>query len=220
MGLLDNIGKTNISHKKLGRLISSSPVVEHLLPEEYLEIRERSVYRTWFSINISSEVFRENDCLNLWDVLMNIGCITRMSPIYVVDNTLLTMVTVGINSDVRLVKDAVKFVWSVACAMWGSFRDTFPTVYVGWMSEYIQRGRNFLVYQVDFDEFLKGFDNFHTNLDHNNLDDSNKDKSVLWHLVGRLISHKEAEKMVSWCRRFWQIKIKSAGSPKIYARKI
>jgi hypothetical protein len=177
-------------------------------------------YRTWFSINISSKVFRENDCRMLADVLMNIGCIVGMSPIYVIDNTLVTMVTVGINVAVRTARGAVMLVWAVSCAMWGSFCDTFPSVYVGWMSEYVQRGRNFRVYLVDFDKFLKRFDNFYANLDHNNLEDSDKDKSVLWHLVGRPISYKEAGKMVSWCRRFGQIKIKPAGLPKIYAKKI
>jgi hypothetical protein len=204
MTLLDNIESTSVTRSDFGRLFRSEPVVKYVSPEEYLSIREEDTYETWFSVVLNE--INEQECSDIMDVFSTIRNISSISPFYMwrneYDTISLVSLYVGINCDVQTVKDAVKFVWIISSAFWRTFRNVRTKVEMSWASEYVQKGKNFLRFEVRYDEFLEGFDHFYADLDHNNLDRSEKDKSILYHLVGRPISHQEAIRMVHWCRTF------------------
>lgn len=197
MTLLDNIENTTID---CGRLFSSQPAVKYVSIEKFVTIHFQCQYWTWFSISLKN--IDENNCLNLTDVLSGVHFIKNVSPVYIVKSLCghsLTSAIIGINSDVRSVKDAVKFLWVVSSAFWNSFGDVCLTVDVMWSYGNDLKGYNSFKTEVNYDSFLSAFKGFDAYRNHNSLRPSERDASIIHHLIERPVSTDEVKRMKNWC---------------------
>lgn len=197
MTILDNIQKSSID---CGRLLDSRQVVEYVSIEKFVTIRFKCQYRTWFSISLKN--IDERNCLNLIDVLSGVHFIRNISPVYIVKSLYgnsLTSAIIGINSDVQSVKDAVKFLWTVSCGFWNSFGDVCLPVDVRWSYGNDLAGYNSFRTEIGYDTFLGTFKGFDAYRNHNSLRQSEKDVSVIYHLVSRPVSVDEVRRMKNWC---------------------
>lgn len=190
MSILDNIKNKNID---MGHIIGS-PTLERVSVERFKIICKQCHYQTWFLVTV--EDINEEYCLNLMDVLPAVRHITDVSPVYIVKSS----VIVGINCDVRSLKESIKFIWTACSLFWSSFRDVCLKIRIGWKAKEIEyRTNNLLWMFVDFSVFLGSFEKFDADKDFNNLDEEERVHSVFHHLLGRPITYEESHQMKKWC---------------------